>query len=106
MNKIVQFPLVRIVIAVLFIGGGLLIGQTLLSLFLSGFSVTDRGVANILAFLLITPLTYFAYWTYVHYVEKRDMVELSRQGMAGELGLGALLGSGLFFVVIAILWLL
>ena len=60
MNKVLQFPLVRIILAVLLIGGGLIIGQTLLSLLRSAFSITDMGAANVLAFILITPLTYFA----------------------------------------------
>jgi CAAX protease family protein len=106
MNKVLQFPLVRIVIAVLFIGVGLIIGQTLLSLFRSVLSITNIGLANVLAFILITPLTYFAYWTYVRYVEKRNMIELSSQGAAQEFGLGSLMGFGLFSLVIAILWLL
>jgi membrane protease YdiL (CAAX protease family) len=106
MNKILQFPLVRIMIAILFVGVGLFIGQTLLSLSRSALSITDVGLANILAFLFITPLTYFAYWAYVRYVEKRAMTELGRQGAAREFGLGALMGFGLFSLVIAILWLL
>ena len=106
MNKVLQFPLVRIILAVLFIGVGLMIGQTLLSLLRSAFSIRDIAVANLLAFFLITPLTYFAYWTYVRYVEKRNMTELGSQGAPQELGLGALIGFGLFSLVIVILWLL
>lgn len=106
MNKILQFPLVRIVIAVLFVGVGLLVGQTLLSLLRAAFSIKDLGLANTLAFLLITPLTYFAYRLYVRYVEKRDMIELSSQGATREFGLGALIGFGSFSLVMAILWLL
>lgn len=106
MNKVLQFPLVRILIAVLFVGVGLMIGQTLLSLLRSAFSIGDQGAANVLAFILITPLAYVAYWVYVRYVEKRTMTELGSQGAAQEFGLGALLGFGLFSFVIAILWLL
>jgi membrane protease YdiL (CAAX protease family) len=106
MNKVLQFPLVRIVIAVLFVGVGLLIGQTLLSLLRSAFSITNLGLANVLAFILITPLTYFAYWAYVRYVEKRNMIELNSLGAVQEFRLGALIGFGLFSLVIAILWLL
>jgi membrane protease YdiL (CAAX protease family) len=106
MNKVLQFPLVRIILAVLFIGGGLMIGQTLLSFLRSAISIRDIAVANLLAFILITPLTYFAYWTYVRYVEKRNMTELGSQGAPREFGLGALIGFGLFSFVIVILWLL
>ena len=106
MNKVLQFPLVRIIIAVLFVGVGTLVGQTLLSLLRSGFLITSAAVANMWAFILITPLTYFAYWIFVRYVEKREMTELGGRGAAREFWLGSLLGFGLFSSVIAILWLL
>ena len=105
-NKILQFPLVRIIVAVLFVGIGLFIGQTLLSLLRSALSITNLGLANVLAFLFITPLTYFAYLAYVRYVEKRNMTELGSPGAVQEFGLGALMGFGFFSLVIAILWLL
>jgi CAAX protease family protein len=105
MNKVLQFPLVRIVLAVLFIGVGLMIGQTLLSLIRSYFAITNTGLANVLALILITPLTYFAYSACVRYVEKRTMIEIGREGAAREFGLGSLIGFGLFSFIIAILWL-
>ena len=106
MNKVLQVPLVRILIAVLFVGVGLLVGQSLLGLLRSAFSITNIGFANLLAFILITPASYFAYWAYVRYVEKRNMTELGSQAAAQEFGLGTLIGFGLFSLVIAILWLL
>ncbi len=106
MNRVLQFPLVRIVIAILFVGIGLIVGQTVLNLLRSTFSITNISFANLLAFVLITPVTYFAYWTYVHYVEKRNMTELGSQRAMQEFGLGSLLGFGLFSFVIAILWLM
>jgi CAAX protease family protein len=106
MNKILQFPLVRMMIAVLFVSIAILVGQTLLSLSRSALSIKDIALANVLAFILITPLTYLAYWAYVRYVEKRKMTELGSQGAAQEFGLGALMGFGFFSLVIAILWFL
>src|SRR5258708_5456902 len=103
MNKVFQFPLVRIIIASLFVGIGLIVGQTVLNLLRSMFSITNTSSANLLAFLLITPATYFAYWMYVRYVEKRNMTELGSQRAVQEFGLGSLLGFGLFSFVIAIL---
>jgi hypothetical protein len=72
----------------------------------SAFSITDVGIANILAFVLITPATYFAYWMYVRTIEKRDLPELGFSGAPREFSLGSLTGFGLFAVVIATLWLL
>jgi membrane protease YdiL (CAAX protease family) len=106
MKKVFQFPLVRIIIAVLFVGVGLLIGQVLLSLLRSALAITNTGLANLLAFLLITPVTYFAYWIYVRSVEKRDVLELRGPKAAQELGFGSLIGFGLFSFIIGLLWLL
>ncbi len=106
MNKIVQFPVVRIVIAILFVGVGLTVGQTVLNLLRSSFANTNTGLANLIAFVLITPATYFAYWLYVRYIEKRGMTELSGPNALRELSLGLVLGVGLFSLIIVVLWLL
>lgn len=106
MNKIIQFPLVRIIIAILFVVIGITVGQTILNLLRSAFSITNTGLANLLAFFLVIPLVYLAYWMYVHYVEKRDLTELGFSNALQEFGIGSLVGFGLFSLVIAILWLL
>ena len=106
MHKVLQFPIFRIIIAILFLGVGIVVGQTILNLLRSAFSITDLGTANILAFVLITPATYFAYWLYVRCIEKRDPTELGFAGAPREFGLGSLTGFGLFVLVIAILWLI
>ena len=105
MNKIKQLPIVRIIIAVLSVGIGIAIGQTLLNLLRAVFSVTNIGLENLLAFIVVVPVTYFAYWAYVRFIEKRDLAELSRVHAAGEFGIGSLIGFGLFSLVIAVLWL-
>jgi hypothetical protein len=69
MNKLLQFPLIRIIIAVLLIGVGIAVGQIILNLLRAVLSITNTGIANLLAFILIAPATYFAYWIYVHYLE-------------------------------------
>ena len=106
MNKVLQFPLVRIIIAVLFVGVGIIVGQTILKLLRSAFSITNTGIANLLAFIVVTPITYFAYWIYVRYVEKRELTELGPSNAFKEIGLGSLIGFGLFSFIITILWLL
>jgi membrane protease YdiL (CAAX protease family) len=106
MNKILQFPVVRIIVAVLFVGVGLILGQTVLNLLRSTFSITATGLANLLAFAIITPLTYFTYWLFVRTVEKRPMLELGGPKGGRELVIGSLVGAGLFSLVIAVLWLL
>src|SRR5689334_1628853 len=105
MNKFLQFPLVRIMIAVVSVGIGITVGQTLLNLLRTAFSITNIGLANLLAFVLVMPPTYFAYWIYVRYIEKRELTELGSPNAFREIGLGSLIGFGLFSFIIAILWL-
>ena len=106
MQKILQFPVVRIIIAVVFVGAATAIGQVLLSFLKQGFTLKNPAMANLVAFLLITPLTYFAYLLYVRWFEKREATELGFSNAWREFGLGALIGFGLFSLVILALWLL
>jgi len=105
-TKILQFPLVRVIAAVLFVGIGIVLGQLVLNLLRSAFSITNTALASLLAFILLTPATYFAYWIYVRYLEKREPTELGVSNAFQEFGLGSLTGFGLFGFVIATLWLL
>ena len=106
MNKILQFPLIRMLIAVLCIGIAIAVGQAVLSVVRSLFSITNTGLANLLAFVIVTPAVYFAYWMYVRYMERRDLKELGRANAVEEFGRGSFIGFGLFACIIAILWLL
>jgi hypothetical protein len=106
MNKFLQFPLVRMLIAVLFTGIGIVVGQAVLSIVRSLFSITNTGLANLLAFVIVTPAIYFPYWMYVRFVERRDLTELGHEKEIQEFGLGSFIGFGLFAFTIAILWML
>jgi len=106
MKKILQFPLIRIVIAVLFVGLAIVLGQMLLNLLRTALSITNPAIANALAFVLITPLTYFAYVFYVRWFEGRTATELGFSNAWKEFGIGALIGFGLFCLVILVLWLM
>jgi len=106
MNKLLQSPLVRIVVAILFITIGFIAAQLALNFLRPVLSITDIGTAQILAFILFAPLTYFAYSLYVRLVEKREISELGFSNAPQEFGLGALIGFGLFTSIILILWLM
>lgn len=105
-NTILQFPLTRMVLAVLFVGLGGAAAQISLQFLRSAMSLTDSVVINLLAFLLFVPATYAAYRTYVHLVEQRPATEVSPMGAVGEVSRGALLGIVLFTCVILSLGLL
>jgi membrane protease YdiL (CAAX protease family) len=106
MKKLLQFPVLRILIVVLLVGLATAIGQIILGLLRTTLSITNPAIANLLAFLLIIPLTYFAYRFYVRRIETREMTELGFSHAWSEFGIGALLGFGLITLVIVLLWLL
>jgi membrane protease YdiL (CAAX protease family) len=105
-KKALQFPIIRIVLAILLIGLGTAIGQIILNLLRSLLSITNPALANILAFAIITPIVYFAYTLYVRWIEKREVVELGFSDAWQELGLGALVGFGLLTMIMVLLWIL
>lgn len=106
MKRFLQFPIVRIIVAILFVGIGIALGQIVLNFLRSALSIINTGGANILAFVLITPITYYAYSLYVRLIEKRVPTELGFSDAPQEFGLGVLIGFGLYTLVIVVLWLL
>lgn len=63
--------------------------------------VGGNGVLALLAGLITATLTLIVYRAVVRRTENRPVTELSRTGAARSLGLGALIGIGLFALVIA-----
>ena len=70
-RRVLTFPLVRIIVAILFIAIPFAIISTPFNLF-----VTDKPLRRVGAALL-TAVVLGAYWFYVRVVEKRDVAELS-----------------------------
>ena len=106
--KEILFPLGRIVLAVLLVGGSVAVAQVLVKaledvLSLGGAVPAIYYVAYLLVGVLVA---YFVYRAYVRFVEKRTATELSGKGAPRELGVGMLLGFGLVSVCIGLLWLL
>jgi uncharacterized protein len=97
--KIIQFPLSRITIALVFVFTAIGIAQVIASL---NHSAPFLRLVSLLAIVLV----YTAYRSYVGLIEKRAVRELSFSGVGKELGFGLLVGSGLFTLTISILWLL
>jgi uncharacterized protein len=95
--RVLQFPLSRIVVALLAIA----IPFAAVASFFNVY-VADRSLKKLGA-LLLAALVLLAYRTYVRIIEKRAMTELSRPRFARELGAGVLLGAVLFSVTIGVL---
>ncbi len=106
--RIVQFPLTRIVLGTLFVGIGVVVAQEIITLLKQVFAFgSPLPIAfDLLEIIIVVLATYLGYYAYVHLVEQRPVTELARKGAIGGLGLGLLLGVGLFTLVIGIVWLL
>ena len=106
--KAVLFPLGRIVLAALLVGGAVAVAEVLVKA-LEGVLSLGGAVPAIyyVAYLLVGVLVaYFVYRAYVHFIEKRTVTELSGTGAPKELGVGMLVGFALVAATVGILWLL
>ena len=103
MQKLIGFPLVRIILAILFVGVGLIVTQLIINL-LSQIIPADNPIAGIVFTILALLAICYSYYLYVRLIEKRPITELAGLGAPNELGLGFLIGLGLFSIIIAILW--
>jgi uncharacterized protein len=95
--RLLNFPLVRISVAILFIAIPVAAVEIPLNLF-----VTDKSLRGLGA-LLLAAVVLVAYRTYVRVMEKRPVTELSGRGAGLEWGSGFALGALLFSATIGIL---
>ena len=105
MQKVINFPLTRIILAILFIGLGVILIQVIINL-LVNLVPADNPVVSIVLTVLAILVAYLAYAAYVRLIEKRPVKELEGSRALRELGLGLLVGLGVFSLIIAILWIL
>ena len=96
-RKVLTFPLVRIVVAIVFIAILFAVVSTPFNLF-----VTDKPLKRVGA-LLLAAVVLLAYRAYVRIVERRAVTELSGTRAVRELGSGLALGALLFCLTIGIL---
>ncbi|HEY2676543.1 MAG TPA: CPBP family intramembrane glutamic endopeptidase [Steroidobacteraceae bacterium] len=95
--RVLRFPLVRIILAILAVAAPFALVSTALNLF-----VTDKFLRRLGA-LLLAAIVLVAYRAYVRLVEKRAVTELSRHHAMRELAAGLALGALLLSVSIGIL---
>ena len=97
-----QFPLTRIVIAVVALA--LVIG--VIQTTIKAMGVAPHSAPGVIGALLIIVATLATYAAFVRFVERRGVTELARSGAASELGAGFALGFALFALTMLVLWLL
>jgi membrane protease YdiL (CAAX protease family) len=107
-DTVLQFPLSRIVLGILFVAIGVLAAQLVVALLQQALSLKSPFPAPFvgLEVVLAVLAPFLAYGAYAHLVERRSATELSRTGALGDLSLGIVGGVGLIAAVIGILWLL
>ena len=96
-RRLLSLPLVRIVVAILFIAIPFAVVSLPFNLF-----VRDKPLRGLGA-LLLTAIVLLAYSAYVRIIERRAVTELSRAGSGREMVLGLALGALLFSATIGIL---
>jgi uncharacterized protein len=96
-RRVLQFPLVQILVAILFIAIPFAVVSTPFNVF-----VTDKSLRRLGA-LLLTAVVLAAYSAYVRIIERRPVTELSGARAVREFGIGFGLGTLLFSVTIGIL---
>ena len=95
--RVLQFPLVRLVLALL----AVIVPYAAIVIPMNLY-VTDK-VLKKLGALALTIIVLVAYRLYVRLVEKRPISELSRPGLARELGAGVVFGALLFSLTIGVI---
>lgn len=104
--RTLNFPLVRIVMAAIVVIAAVSVTRSVLKLL--GLA-PERGAPHRSTLLFLSTVAtiavvHVAYLFYVRYVEGRAASEFARAGAAKELGLGALVGAGIFSIVILVLF--
>jgi membrane protease YdiL (CAAX protease family) len=103
LKRIIQFPVTRIILGTLFV----LIPLVTVNQLFKHLLAEEGKLApplSILMFVLMTILSVLSYYAYVHWIEKRRLMELARTGALKELGIGCTIGFSLMATIMIILW--
>ena len=99
--RVLQFPLVRILVATIAVVGVIALVQGLSRL----AHIAPHSPGGALTGVVLIAAVFATYTGYVRAIERRPVVELGRAGLAGEIALGALIGGALFALTMLALWL-
>src|SRR5262249_6460615 len=105
LDTVLQFPLSKIVLGLLFVASGVLAAQLVVAMLQQTLSLTSPFPAPfvVLEVVLVVLATFLAYGGYVRLVERRPITELSRSASLRDVGLGIMGGAGLITAVVGIL---
>lgn len=90
-QKIFNFPLTKIILALIVTMALVIIGQQIISKLL-GLTALDRNYRNLIKGILVSVLALTGYILFFKYYEKRKVTELATNGLAKNLSIGILIG--------------
>lgn len=102
LGRIIQFPLTRIVLAVLFLAPGSVINNLVAANVTEKLSGIYYLISNGILALICFYLFLYLYRLYCRYIEKREAYEISGRNSLGELGSGLLIGMVLVVIMIGL----
>jgi membrane protease YdiL (CAAX protease family) len=102
--RILQFPLARLVVAVLFLAPVLALDKVVKLKIISPLSGDTQIVIKYIEAVVFFALFLVAYRLYTKYVERRQATEVSVSGWFSESGRGFLISMGLVMAVVAVLF--
>jgi membrane protease YdiL (CAAX protease family) len=100
--RIIQFPVVRLILGFVWVLGVVIMAQVLIQ----PLAVANVPVLHLAGGLIIVAVSLLAYIAFVRVVERRPVVELSTGPAPAELALGILIGALLFSTTIGFISLL
>lgn len=98
--RILQYPLTRLIL----LGGLMLVLYGLAGGFMQKFA--DSPPKTLAAIIMMATVGFAVYIGFVHLIEHRKVSELALPGMGKELGIGLLVGAGLYTACVLILMML
>lgn len=103
-QKILLFPLTKIIIGLLVCSGVVILGQLLMERVLS-FSTIDTDLKNLFTGIIVAVLTIISYTYLFRFYESRKVTEFSKTGIVTNLAVGILLGFSLQALTILVIYL-
>jgi membrane protease YdiL (CAAX protease family) len=102
-QKIFNFPLTKIILALIVTMALVIIGQQIIGKLL-GLTTLDRNYRNLIKGILVSVLALTGYILFFKYYEKRKVTELATNGLAKNLSIGILIGVVLQSLTILVIY--
>ena len=103
-QKILDFPLTKIIIGIVVCAGIVSLGQLVVGKLLK-VSTLDKDIKNLITGIVVAVLTIISYTYLFKFYEKRNITEFSKNGVLKSLTIGIVLGVVLQTLTILVIYL-